>query len=155
AEDAEFVVLADQTLVGWIKFNGSNEAPTRHQGVLYEGFRMPDRNTLGDLDETQWDEGLDGKPSDPWKHQVCLVLQQRDTDEIFTFAPMTDTGRRAAGQLLRHYDRTQRTSPGELPIVQLRVGGFNHRDPRVGWVKTPVFKVVGRVPGTTAVKPPM
>src|SRR5262245_60698697 len=58
AEDAEFVVLADQTLVGWIKFNGSNEAPTRHQGVLYEGFRMPDRNTLGDLDETQWDEGL-------------------------------------------------------------------------------------------------
>ena len=29
--------------------------------------------------------------------------------------------------------------------MNLRAGGFNHRDPRIGWVPTPVFAVVGQV----------
>jgi hypothetical protein len=35
----------------------------------------------------------------------------------------------------------------------LKVGGFNHRDDRVGWVSTPVFAVVGRAPKESAAKP--
>lgn len=56
------------------------------------------------------------------------------------------TGRRAIGTLLRHYDRTRKTDAGFYPLVKLRVGGFNHRDERIGWVSTPVFAVVGRTP---------
>jgi hypothetical protein len=33
------------------------------------------------------------------------------------------------------------------------VGGFQHRDERVGWVATPVFAVVGRTPKDSAAKP--
>jgi hypothetical protein len=47
----------------------------------------------------------------------------------------------------------QRTNPGELPVVRLRPGGFQHRDERIGWVATPTFCVVGRAPRDSAVKP--
>jgi len=36
---------------------------------------------------------------------------------------------------------------------RLKVGGFQHRDDRVGWVKTPVIAVVGRAPKDGAAKP--
>ena len=35
--------------------------------------------------------------------------------------------------------------------MKLKPGGFNHR--KVGWVATPVFAVVGRVPRDSAAKP--
>jgi len=151
-EGAEFVALADQTLVGWIRFN-EGEAPTRHMGLLYDGFRMPLRNSLGDTDESQWATGLSGQPDDPWKHQIYLVLQHTGTTELFTFVTSSATGRRAAGNLLRHYDRMLRTNPGELPVVRLKTGGFQHRDDRVGFVPTPVFAVVGRAPRDSVAKP--
>jgi len=144
ADSIDFVALCDQTLIGYIKFNGEGTPPDRHMGLLYEGWRMPARDTLGDTDVRQWENGLDGKPADPWQHHVYLVLQSVETSELFTFVTSSTTGRRAVGNLLRHYDRMARTNPGEFPVVRLKVGGFNHRDDRVGWVSTPVFAVVGR-----------
>jgi hypothetical protein len=114
---------------------------------------MPSREELGDTDAASWEMGLDGKPADPWVHAVYLVLQRTDNSELFTFVAQSQTARRAVGVLLRHYDRMQRTNPGFLPLVALKVGGFNHRDPRVGWVKTPVIAAMGQVPGDKAVKP--
>jgi hypothetical protein len=144
ADTIDFVVLADQTLIGFIKFNGEGTPPDRHMGLLYDGWRMPERSTLGDTDVTQWENGLDGKPADPWQHHVYLVLQCVETSELFTFVTSSITGRRAVGNLLRHYDRMVRTNPDEFPVVRLKIGGFQHRDDRVGWVATPVFAVVGR-----------
>jgi hypothetical protein len=63
------------------------------------------------------------------------------------------TGRRAIGNLLRHYNRMQTTNPDMYPVAKLKVGGFQHRDDRVGWVKTPAFAVVGRAPKDSAAKP--
>jgi hypothetical protein len=60
---------------------------------------------------------------------------------------------RAVGTLLRHYDRMQRTHPDQYPVVRLKIGGFQHKDDRVGWVKTPVIAVVGRTPKDSAAKP--
>jgi hypothetical protein len=105
---------------------------------------MPKRESLGDTDVTQWEPGLSGAPEDPWHHQVCLVLQNVATKELYTFASTSVTGRRAVGNLLKHYDRMQRTNAGEVPVVRLKSGGFNHRDDRIGWVPVPVFAVVGR-----------
>ena len=55
-------------------------------GLLYDGYRMPPRETLGDLDVAEWPAGLSGEPEDPWLHQQNLVLQQVDTRELFTFS---------------------------------------------------------------------
>jgi hypothetical protein len=153
SEDAEFVALTDETQVGWIKFNGEGTPPDRIMGLLYDGFQMPSRASLGDSDEAEWPEGLSGKPSDPWLHQMNLVLQHAETRELYTFSTTSITGRRAVGNLLRHYNRMTRTNPGEIPVIKLKVGGFNHRDERIGWVSTPVFAVVGRVPRDSAAKP--
>jgi hypothetical protein len=152
-ESAEFIALCDETLIGWIKFNGPDAPPDRHQGLLYDGYEMPPRESLGDLDQATWELGLSGAPQDPWQHQMCLVLQHCDTRELFTFSTQSVSGRRAVGNLLRHYDRMQRSGSGELPVVRLRAGGFNHRDDRIGWVPVPVFVVVGRAPRDSAQRP--
>jgi hypothetical protein len=153
-DDVDFIALVDQTLIGWVKFGEEGEPPERHMGLLYEGFVMPPRDSLGDLDQTKWEIGLDGRPADPYQHHVYLVLQRGDTSELFTFATSSMTGRRAIGTLLRHYDRTQRTRSTDYPVIRLKVGGFQHRDDRVGWVKVPVLAVVGRAPKHGAATPP-
>ncbi len=153
ADDVDFIALCDQTLVGYVKFNGEGEPPDRHMGLLYDGFVMPARETLGDNDQAQWEIGLDGKPSDPWQHHMYLVLQYGETAELFTFATSSRTGRRAIGNLLRHYERLQKTHPDMFPTVRLKIGGFQHRDERVGWVSVPVFAVVGHAPKDSAAKP--
>jgi hypothetical protein len=76
-EETDFVALTDQTLVGWIRFN-DDAPPSRAAGLLYDGFIMPSRDSLGDTDESKWPIGLNGRPEDPWKHQICLVLQHGD-----------------------------------------------------------------------------
>jgi hypothetical protein len=149
----EFVGLCDQTLVGWIKFNGEGEPPDKIMGLLYDNFIMPQRETLGDLDESKWDMGLDGTPQDPWQHTIYLVLQNVATAELLTFSTSSKTGRRAVGNLLRHYDRMKRTHPDDLPRVRLSAGGFEHKDSRIGWVATPLFVVVGRSPRDDTVSP--
>jgi hypothetical protein len=130
-DDVDFVALPDQTLIGYMRFNGEGESPDRRMGLLYDGYIMPPRATLGDTDVSQWEIGLDGKPADPWQHFIYLVLQRGDTGELFTYTTSSVTGRRAIGNLLRHYDRLQRTHPDMYPCVRLKTGGFNHRDDRV------------------------
>jgi hypothetical protein len=152
-DDVDFIALVDQTMVGLIRFNGEGNPPDQLMGLLYDGFRMPDRNTLGDPDPSKWEIGLDGRPQDPWRHFNYLVLQRGDSSEMFTYTTASVTGRRAVGNLLRHYDRLQRTHADCYPVVRLRTGGFNHRDPRVGWVTTPVFAVVGRHPKDSTAQP--
>jgi hypothetical protein len=154
-KDAEFILLATETLVGWIRFNGEGQAPDRRMGLLFDGFEVPTRPSLGDTDETQWEVGLNGLPADPWSHQHCIVLQNTTTHELFTFTTTSVTGRRAVGDALKHFMRMQRTAPGELPIVRLGTGGFNHKDSRVGFVEVPKFIITGRTSKTGAAKPEM
>jgi hypothetical protein len=151
-ENAVFTVLADQTLIGWQRFH-DGAPPDQHMGLLYSDFVMPPRESLGDMDESEWPAGLSGAPEDPWKHCIYVVLQSGQTAELFTFATRTKTGRRAVGSLLKHYDRMRRTHPDELPVAKLRPGGFQHRDDRIGFVPTPMFAVVGRAPRDSAAKP--
>jgi hypothetical protein len=152
-DDVDFIALVDETLIGWIRFNGQGEPPDRVMGLLFDGFVMPPRSSLGDDDEAKWNIGLNGRPEDCWQHQVNLVLQRVDTRELFTFSTSSVTGHRCVGTLLRYYDRLRRADPDSYPVVRLKVGGFQHRDDRVGWVKTPVLAVVGRTPKDGAAKP--
>jgi hypothetical protein len=122
-------------------------------GLLFDDYEMPARESLGDLDPKEWDLGLNNEPQDPWLHQQNIVLQNIDTNELFTFSTTSKTGRRAVGNLLRHYTRMQKNRPDELPVVRLGKGGFQHKDTRVGFVATPVFVVIGRAPRDSATKP--
>jgi hypothetical protein len=151
--DTDFVALCDETLIGWIKFRDDDEPPDRVQGLLYDGFVLPSRDSLGDLDQSRWQPGLSGQPEDPWRHQVCLVLQNPETQAYFTFATTSLTGRRACGNLLRHYDRMQRRGQDDYPVVRLKPSGFQHKEKAIGWVATPSFVVVGLTPKKSATVP--
>jgi len=151
--DTDFIPLCDEILIGWIKFNGKGEQPDRIQGLLYDGFIMPPQSTLPDRDSSKWELGLSGEPDDPWQHQMCLVLQSPGTHELGTFATSSRTGRRAVGNLLRHYDRMRKKDDDHYPVVRLKVSGYNHKDERVGWVHTPVFAVVGKAPKASTAIP--
>ena len=153
ADGAEFFALCDEVLVGWVKFNGVGEPPDREMGLLFDGFTMPRRDELGDHDPKLWEEGLDGNPQDPWVHQNCLPLQDIRTSELFTFVTASKTGRRAVGNLLRHFQRMRKTNPDEIPVIRLGKGGFEHKDERIGHVSVPVFVVIGKSPRDGVIKP--
>lgn len=144
AESEDFVVLADQTLISYVKFL-DGEAPLRVGGLLYQGFLLPPREQLGDTNPTKWPIGLSGTPEDPWRHEMLVVLRRPLTLELMTFSTMSKTGRRAVGTLLKHYDRLQSGNPGAYPVVRLKPGGYQDR--RYGWVAVPNFVVVGMANG--------
>ena len=145
-EGTQFVVIYDQIQGGWIKFMGKGNPPERKQGNLFEGFVPPDRESLGDNDQSQWDEGLSAKPADPWQFQLLLPLQHVETGELYVFNTSSITGRRAVDNLIQACGRMQRAEPGDYPIIKLRIGGFQHRDERIGWIKTPAFERCGKAP---------
>jgi hypothetical protein len=150
-DGTEGVAIVDQTQAGWIRFNGKGQPPDRRMGPIAQGFVPPKREELGDTDESQWEVGLDGKPADPWQHQLVLPILTRD-DEMLLFTTTSLTGRRAVQLVLQHYARMQKRDPGFYPVIQLKVSGFQHRDDRIGWVKTPAFAIVGKAKAGAAKK---
>jgi hypothetical protein len=128
-------------------------------GPIVRGFVPPARESLGDTDESLWDADLNGRPTDPWQHQLCLPLVSQEDGEKYVFVTSSITGRRAVLTLLKACQRQQAKEGDDYyPIIKLQVGGFAHRDTRVGWVKVPVFPIVGKAPrddysqGSTAIE---
>jgi hypothetical protein len=147
----DFTVLCDETLAAWVKFQPEGP-PLREGGLLYSpNFALSQREALGDLDPRSWEIGLSGKPEDPWKLELALVLKRAATQELLTFSTMSKTGRRAVGSLLKHFDRLRRSNPGSFPVVRLKPGSYE--DDRYGRVFIPTFPVVGVFPGHTAAIP--
>ena len=152
SESRVFAALMESTAVGLIRFFGKGNPPEVHMALIYDGQLPPDRASLGDTDKSQWENGLSGKPEDPFNPQNYLPLEDPETKEAFTFVTRTLTGIRAVGNLMRHYERLRKSHPDMNPLISLKVGGFNHRDERIGWVATPNLAVVGRHPKDSAAK---
>ena len=109
----QFAALCDEMLIGFMRFNGQGDAADQKMGLLYQGFVMPQVETLPDRDETQWELGLNGEPEDPWQPLDVLALQDVETLEVDTFVTLVEDRPRAVGELLRHYERMRRTTPAK------------------------------------------
>jgi hypothetical protein len=145
-EDTQCIVVYPQIWAGRIKFNGPGNPPERKMGPIFSGFTPPDREGLGDLDQALWEKSLEGKPQDPWQFQLVVPMQVVETGELVIFSTTSDTGKRTVDNLIEQCQRMQRLEPDFYPVVKLSIGGFKHRDPRVGWVKTPKLPRVGKAP---------
>jgi hypothetical protein len=156
-EDAEFIVLADQTLAGFIHFSppdqdGDREPPKRVMSLLYDkSFTAPQREDLGDCDPSNWPEGISGVAEDPWKKTQSIVLQNTQTQEMSTFSTVSKTGNRAVSDLLKHYNRTLRMGGNDYPVVRLRSSSYT--DKRFGKIAIPLFVVVGKASPNSTAKP--
>jgi hypothetical protein len=57
------------------------------------------------------------------------------------------------GKLITACKLLRRKEPNSYPVVKLALGGFPHRDDRIGWVTTPAFPVIGKTPKDGSVLP--
>jgi hypothetical protein len=145
-ENTHMVVPFDQIEVGFTRFNGRAQAPDRKMGRVFDGFVPPDRAELGDNDPELWEKDLGGRPSDPWVSQLMVPMQDVATGDMYIFVTSSATGRSAVNNLIAQCERMQKHEPDFYPVIKLAIGGFQHRDSRVGWVKTPAFPRVGKAP---------
>jgi hypothetical protein len=146
ATGTEVAVVYEEIRVGWIKFLEKGEQPERKMGPVFSGFVPPAREELGDLDEAQWEIGLSGKPTDPWQFQVLVPMHDIKNGEMYIFGTTSITGRRECDKLTSACARMQKSEPDFYPVVKLDVSGFEHRDSRIGWVRTPCFTRIGKAP---------
>jgi hypothetical protein len=144
-EGTAFRVIYDQIQTGWIKFMGKGNPPERRMGAVFDGHNPPKREELGEMDQSEWDiDPMTGKPADPWQFQILVPMQRVEDGELFVFQTGSITGRRACDNLISACNRMQASEPDHYPVIKLRISGFQHRNERIGWVKTPAFERIGK-----------
>jgi hypothetical protein len=148
-----WVAHFDQMMAGYRRFHGQGQPPTVVMRLAFDpDFEMPDRATLGDTAENEW-EVVDGKPQDPWQLTNYLPLEHAETHELLCFVTSSRGGIKAVGRLLKHCKRVSKTDADFLPLIQLKTGGYNHPNKQFGWVNTPLFSICGRVSRGDAARP--
>jgi hypothetical protein len=140
-------LVADFNLfrAGYVRWQ--NQRPTKtHMGLIVEGFNPGPRKPLGDNDETLWEKFTDGQPKDPWQFSNELVMfNPKDPDELYTFVTSSKGGLGAVRALSAEYGLHIRHAADELPLVELTVGSYTHKNKSYGKIKVPVLALVGWV----------
>jgi hypothetical protein len=155
-----FVAVMHSLCIGWVRWE--NNMPTdTDMGLVLNGFQPKRRSELGDTDKQLWELDEEGEPKDPWQFQNYLVLREVKSGEIYTFVTSSKGGLGCIGELSKAYGKNVRQHPDDLPIIEIDVGSYQHRERSVGRIKYPIFRVVDWIdkndPGTNkapAIEPP-
>jgi hypothetical protein len=118
--------------------------------VTPTGQTHPQREELGDLNQDEWEAGLDGRPADPWRDGRHVHLVHDKTAEQFTFVTETVGGRIAVSNLKSQISLYRRVHPHACPVVEL---GRADMKTKVGVKQRPAFKVVGWIDPQPAGEP--
>jgi hypothetical protein len=153
-EGTRAIALMNEARHGYV-FWPNNEKPVYlggKIGKLSEGFEVPDRQTLGNLDKERWPIGLSGQREDPWRHSIFLPMQLVSDDEvILTFISNSEGGRSAFYYLAKRYAWLGRKHIGQYPVLKLGVEEYIHKKygkqtkPRLeidGWAGRPDVSLV-------------
>src|SRR5262249_6546437 len=136
----EFIAHANQLTTGWIKFVG-NQVVERKMGRAAEGFVPPERDELGDTDQSQW-EPRDGELKDPWCFQHLLPFEDPETGEVLIFTTSSIGGQIATEALARDWaKRLTRTGSRAMPMIRLGVSEMKTK--KFGAVARPNFEITG------------
>jgi hypothetical protein len=135
-------LVAMGTAAAWVRWAGGK--PDRYV-VRQPGVPFPDRDELGDHDETAWENGPDDKPRDPWQSSRFVHLVNPETAAAYTFSTTSWGGRGAVIDLADAIGRYRHARPGAAPVVVLESAPMQTR---YGKKWKPVFKVVDWVGGS-------
>jgi hypothetical protein len=150
---------------GWIKIVG-RKVVDRKCGLVVNNFVVPEREDLGDHDQTLWEPTPDGKGlQDCWVRTAAVILIDVETSEPVRFSSISPTGVAAIGNLATAYGYVTDSRPGEDPIIELMVEEYQNKFGRqvkpllaiVGWAltgATPVSTPNG-VPAVEGAKAPL
>lgn len=119
-DDVEMVVNVPHLMTGYVKFADNDDGkkiPTYTPPCLpMAGMDMPDRDSLGDTDEDEW-EDYQGKPSDPWKVYVVLPIREKDSSDVHHFMATAPSHNRVLYSFFKECLETMKLKPGMLPVV--------------------------------------
>ncbi len=82
------------------------------------GQDLVDRESLGDLDEDEWDQSDDGRPMDPWKLNVVFPVRDENGTEYDHLVANNPTNQNALMALFKEANEEAKLKPGKLPVVQ-------------------------------------
>jgi hypothetical protein len=139
------IACVKQLARGYVKFSGG-ECVERRIGKVEDGFEVPARTELGDLDESRWETDSSGHPRDPWVKQYFLPLEDFDSGALAIFVTGSQGGQEAIGRLCQIYARGWRKG---LPIIELAADSYKSK--QYGRIQIPVLRVVDWQPPPEAV----
>jgi hypothetical protein len=134
ADGTKLVALA--TAAMWVRWRDGKPAEYR---MREPGRRLPDRDELGDDDESQWDKDLSGEPQDPWRNTRLVYLVDPTSAAAFTFSTSSWGGRGAVSDLGDQIARMRSVHADAVPIVELRAAEM---PTKYGRKSKPMFKIV-------------
>jgi hypothetical protein len=108
-----FVVVGIVT--AWVTWkSGKPSHKVTHNGQIH-----PYREDLGDLDQSEWEIGIGGLPSDPHRDTRYVYLVNLRSGKTYTLVGDTIGMRQAVGELKDAIAIVRQARPGALPVVQL------------------------------------
>ena len=134
----EYIARVQHWVRGWVKFKGGALVESR-VGRVADGYIVPPRDQLDELDETKWENDPAGNPKDPWCQQSYLPLEDIESGEIVTFVSGSSGGRGAISKLCGRAAK-HLASMGQ-PRVNLAVESYKHR--AFGRIEKPSFIITG------------
>ena len=140
--ESTFVANLEEYYRGWVRWWDGK--PTDHRiGRVADRHIVPDRETLGDFDESKWESEPNGLRRDPWSKTCYIAMRNANDDdaEIICFTSSSDGGRKAVAKLADRYDRHRHKFKAKMPVVQLESESYEHSS--YGKILKPKFRVVG------------
>jgi hypothetical protein len=131
-------------ITAWVHWKAGR--PVEHK-ITQSGQTHPWRDDLGDDDRTDWELGIGGLPSDPWRDTRYVYLINLRSGKTYTFVTDTVGGRQAVGELKDAIVTVRQAQPNALPVVQLATTTMKTR---YGVKPRPDFKIVDWRGGTPA-----
>lgn len=143
-EGRQFVAI--DVREGWLFLK--KDTPAEYEMRSVGGPKPPRPDSFTDI--STWPDGLDGKPTDPWRYAKFLYLVDPVSAEVFTFTSSTTGGRIGLSDLTSQIQLMRSTRPGAVPIVELQSRPMKTK---FGMKPRPFFQVMGwRVKSEEATK---
>jgi len=134
----QFKVYTKSLVHVWINFG-----PPVEQRIyqIAKGQKAPDRETLGDLDKSEWEIGLNDEPKDPWVKQFLLPFEFINTGDRVTFRTSSGGGKRAVAELCSLCAFRSKRGDPSIPVIKIESTTFPGKK-GVGRVHKPQFDIV-------------
>jgi hypothetical protein len=137
----EYMVYALDWRRGWRKWFDDQIVDDRVVRVADHPAAPIERDELGDMDESEWETGLDGNPKNPWVLVNELPIEDAETGERLLFTTNSFGGKIAVEKVVGAYSVNLRKKLDKgLPIIALAVTEFNTK--AYGKVARPDFIIV-------------